>query len=310
MNLHGHGLIIKKKYFIGIAAVILSLLFLHSPASHALKGRAVKTKKHFLWAVESERNTVYLLGSMHILKSDSYPLPRGIEGIYDCCKKVVFETDIDGMNEPSSQGTMLKRGMYPPGNTLSQNISGQTYGKLEKTLNASGLPIARFERFRPWFIALTITAMEIQRLGFDPELGVDRYFFNKSKRDRKRLFFLESNEFQINLMAKMTASQQEMFLRETLKELEVIGSMASDLVNAWLTGSVDKLNSILKISFQEYPEIYKRFFTERNRGWVTKIERLLNQKEDILIIVGAGHLVGKDSVVDLLKQKGYKVRQR
>ncbi len=101
-----------------------------------------------------------------------------------------------------------------------------------------------------------------------------------------------------------------MFLKETLRELDVIESMSSEMVKAWKTGNIDKLYSIINISFHEYPDIYKRFFTQRNKRWIPKIKQLMRQHDDVLIIVGAGHLVGKDSVIELLREKGYKVRQK
>ncbi len=294
----------NNRRFLSVLIIIALILFFNTGYAYE------KMKKHFLWFVETEKNTIYLLGSIHILKKDSYPLQKEIENIYSCCRKVVFETDLDGMNDADSQAKMMKLGIYPAGQTLSQEISQQTYRLLERKLDKAGLPIAQFEQFKPWFIALTITVMEIQRLGFDPNFGVDRYFFNKAKKDKKEMIFLETNEFQLNLMAHLSRRQQELFLRETLKELEVIESMASDMMKAWKTGDIDKLYSIINISFDEYHDIYKRFFIQRNKRWIPKIKQLMKQHDDVLIIVGAGHLVGKDSVIELLKKKGYKVRQK
>jgi uncharacterized protein YbaP (TraB family) len=295
----------KNNHRLPFVFVLLSLILLFN-AAHAYE----KTKRHFLWSVESKKNTIYLIGSIHMMKKDSYPLPEAIENIYGCCKKVVFETDLDGMSSPESQTKMIKRGVYPTGQALSQNISPQTYNLLERKLDKAGLPIVLFERFKPWFVALSITAMEIQRLGFDPDLGIDRYFFNKAKRDKKEMIFLETNEFQLNLMANLGRPQQELFLRETLRELEIIESMASDMVSSWRTGDVDKLNSIIKLSLGEHPDIYRRFFIQRNRRWASKIKHLMKQADDVLIIVGSGHLVGEESLLELLRKQGYEVKQR
>ena len=262
--------------------------------------------KHFVWSVETGRNTIYLLGSIHVLKQNSYPLAQAIEEAYGCCKKVVFETDLDGMNDAASQSKMLSMGLYPEGETLSQSISRDTLDMLEKR----GLPITAFERFKPWFVALSVTVMEIQRLGFDPSLGVDRHFYNRAKRDGKALDFLETNDFQLNLMAEMDNDQQEAFLRETLKELEVVEEMVGDMLEAWKEGDSSRLYSITKIGFEEYPDIYYRFFTQRNRSWAGKLQKMSENGEDMLVIVGAGHLVGEGSLIELLKKKGYKVKQK
>jgi uncharacterized protein YbaP (TraB family) len=289
--------------------LICVLLFFFCYPSYAQKNGGITPGKHLLWAVHSGKNTVYLLGSIHVLKKDAYPLPDTIERIYGCCSKVVFETDLDGMNDPASQNKMKRLGSYPTGQTLSKNISTQTYELLKKRMAAANVQLERLEPFRPWFVALAITALEIQRLGYDPELGIDRYFFKKAKRDGKKMIFLETNERQLNLMARMNKTQQEMFLRETLKELDIIETMSADMVKAWETGDADRLNLIIKKGFDEHPDIYKRFFTQRNKNWLPQIQRLLKQDGDVLVIVGAGHLVGEQSLIDLLEKKGYKVQQ-
>jgi hypothetical protein len=294
---------INKRQWISFIAILV-LIFINFTPLYA------KTEKHFLWSIETDKGTIYFLGSIHILKPESYPLPEAVEKIYECCKTLVFETDLDGMNDPESQTRMMKLGLYPAGQKLSQNISRHTYTLLKKRLSASGLSITQFEQFKPWFAAMTLTALELQRLGFYPDLGIDRYFFNRAKRDNKNMVFLETNEFQLNLMANLSKRQQELFLGEVLEELEIIETMASDMLSAWRTGNVNAMYSIIKMSFDEYPEIYNRFFVHRNKRWIHKIERLIKQNGDVLVIVGAGHLVGKDNIIDLLRKKGYKVKQR
>ncbi len=303
----------RVKCFCRTVAVIIVLTTVcpfFVPGVAAKKGRDAETGKHFLWSVASERNTIYLLGSVHILKKNSYPLPQAIENIYGCCKTVVFETDLDGMNDPDSQKMIMKRGLYPQGHTLSGNVSRETHALLKTRLEASGLSIAQFDRFKPWFVAMTITGLELQRLGFDPDLGIDRYFYEKAKQEKRDMVFLETNNFQLNLMASLNKRHQDSFLRGVLKELDVIESLASEMLDAWNTGNGEKLDSILKKSNAEDPEIYDRFFVQRNRKWITHIKRLMKQDNDVLIIVGAGHLVGKESVIDLLIKKGYSVMQR
>jgi uncharacterized protein YbaP (TraB family) len=169
--------------------------------------------------------------------------------------------------------------------------------------------MTQLDKFRPWLTAQTLALMEMQRLGFDPGLGIDRYFYDRARKAGKRMDFLETNEFQLNVMAKMGRRQQEGFLKTTLQELAIIEEMASDMLNAWLHGDADALHSIIKRSFHENPDIYNRFFVQRNKRWMSRIRKLMKGGEDFLVIVGAGHLAGKDSVIDLLRQHGYRVRQ-
>jgi len=293
----------KKKICIFIA-VYFTLLFLSIPFAGA------KTGNSFIWSFASGDNTVYLLGSIHVLNKESYPLPEEIKNIYNCCRRIVFETDLDSMDDSSMQGKMLRRGMYPKGQTLSDNISSETYEMLREKLETSGLSILQFDQFRPWMVALTITGSEMIRLGFDPELGLDRSFFNMAKQDSKELLFLESNEFQINLFAGLGRTKQEALLRQVLIEIKIIESMFADMVSAWKSGSAEKLNSIMNESFRGFPDLHDRLITKRNRRWVAKILNMARQQGDLLVVVGAAHLVGEKSVVDLLRQKGYEVKQK
>lgn len=301
---------IKRNNYRFIFFLVSVLLIVFSIPVYAQENRGASPQKHFLWAVHSGKNTVYLLGSIHILKKDAYPLPETIEKAYGCCSKILFETDLDGMQDPASQNKMTKLGLYPAGETLRKNISAQTYELLKQKAAAANVPMERLEQFKPWFVAIAITALEIQRLGYDPELGVDRHFFNRAKKDGKEMAFLETNEQQLNLMADMNRYQQEMFLKETLKELEIIGTMASDMVKAWETGDSEKLYFITKTGFDKYPDIYYRFFIQRNKNWVPQIEKLLKLDGDVLVIVGAGHLAGEQSLIELLVKNGHQVEQR
>lgn len=296
-------MLFKKKTYL-LITLYFTLLLVSIPFADA------KTGNSFIWSFKSGDNTVYLLGSIHVLNKESYPLPEEIENIYNCCRRIVFETDLDSINESSMQGKMLRRGMYPKGQTLSDNISSETYEMLRRKLETSGLSILPFEQFRPWMVALTITGSEMIRLGFDHELGLDRKFINMAKQDSKELLFLESNEFQINLFAGLGRTKQEALLRQVLIEIKIIESMFSDMVSAWKSGSAEKLNSIMNESFRGFPDLHDRLITKRNRRWVAKILNMARQQGDLLVVVGAAHLVGEKSVVDLLKQKGYEIKQK
>ena len=304
MNIHG----ICKRGWLQSLLVFLLLLFIYVgtlAGAHAQQ----TTKKNFLWSLKSGRATIYLLGSVHLLTSDSYPLDNNIEAAYRASKKVVFETDIGGMNTLAVQEKLMSLGMYPEGQTLQQNISPETYNMLEKKLTELGLTVAQLNRLRPWMCALTLILFELQKLGFDPHYGIDRYFFNKAQQNKKEMAFLESIDYQISLFADMNSHEEESFLQQTLKDLEVVETMFADIVSAWKTGDAARLGSILSISFKDHPDIYNRFLAQRNKAWISKIEDLIARDDTVLIVVGAGHLVGPDNLLQLLRKRGYTIEQ-
>ena len=130
-----------------------------------------------------------------------------------------------------------------------------------------------------------------------------------SGEDQKEVGFLESVEFQLNLFGKMNAYDQNAFLGQTLKDLDIAAQMADDMLKYWKKGDADNLYALLFKSFEDYPQIENRLIRQRNIQWVKKIEEMMAEDKNIIIIVGAGHLIGPGSVVALLKQKGYRVKQ-
>ncbi len=301
-----HQYMRRAFYLFTIIVLAVSLI---SPAA-AYEGSQGNTAKHFLWSVHSGPRTVYLLGSIHLLKKESYPLPAAIDRIARCCGKLAFETDLDGMSDPAMQIRVMKRGMYPPGQGLSNNIAPETYALLREKLAGMGVPAAQIEPLRPWLAAQTIASSALLSLGFDPAFGIDRYFFERAKKEGKETLFLETNEFQINLFAGLGSERQDILLKQTLKELDVIEENFSVMVDAWEKGDDGRLGSFIEESFKGYPDLYRRFVTERNRKWVAKIQRWLKGDHDVLLIVGAAHLAGKGSLQELLEKKGYTIRQR
>ena len=269
-----------------------------------------QTTKSCLWTVETSSNKIYLLGSLHLLKQDAYPLAAAIEKAYADSRIIIFETDIAALQTPEAQAKLLELGVYPADQNLFEDLDENTRQQLEKKMSEIGLPVAQFSRFKPWFVALTLTTLELQRLGFNPNYGIDMYFFNKAKADGKEIGFLEPAEFQINLLGNMAEADQSDFLSQTLKDLEVVNELAGDLVGSWENGDADKLHELLSKSFKSYPNLHNRLLIQRNKNWGKQIESALRKNKNVLFVVGAGHLVGPESVVDLLKKKGYQVNQQ
>lgn len=303
---------IPKRYRSRPLSVITSLALIWAAASAALvpQSLAQDTRKSCLWSFQNKASAIYLLGSLHVLKRDAYPLESVIEKAYTASQKIVFETDIAAMKGPVILAKMLELGLYPEGQNLYQNLDGSTRRSLEKKLSELGLPLEHFARFKPWLVALTIISLELQRLGFDPNYGIDVYFFHRAIEDGKEIGFLEKAEYQLNLLAKMDKQGQNSFLSQTLKDLELASQLASDMVSYWKNGDADSLHALLFKSFKDYANIHDRLLIQRNKKWVSKIENLTREKKNALVVVGVGHLVGPDGLLDLLRKKGHKLKQK
>ena len=244
------------------------------------------------------------------MKKESYPLSSAIENAYKNSEILVFETDIESMNDPAFQVKMMAFGMYQDGSTLKKKIPEKLYSQLQEKMNGYGLNLAQFDLFKPWFCAIAISMAELKKLGFDETLGIDNFFFNRAKQDHKKRSFFETNEFQLNLFSAMEQVNQALFLEQTLKDIEIIETLFSEIMNYWTNGDAEKLGMIINKSFLDYPAIYERFITARNNTWLPKIEGLLRQDKNVFIIAGAGHLVGEQGIIKMLKERGYKIEQQ
>jgi len=290
--------------------MILTMVWGWATAVQAQETFQGKGTKSFLWTAASGKNVIHLLGSVHFLARESFPLADAIENAYSSSKKIVFETDIDGFNAPAFQAEMSTLGLIPEGQTLQQYLAEQTYSSLKNKVERLGLPMELFDRLKPWLCALTLTAMELQRLDLEPNYGIDHYFLNKAKKDGKQILFLESVGDQLRLFTEMTKRQEASFLQQTLEDLEVLETKLADLIGAWTSGDADRLGSIVEMGFKGHPEIYEKMVVRRNKNWATQIDRLIQQGGNALVVVGAAHLVGEESVLRLLRSRGYEIKQR
>lgn len=276
----------------------------------AKKAAVEQSTKNCLWSIQTPSNKIFLLGSIHVLKRETYPLDPAIEKAYASSERIIFETDIAAMQEPAMQAKMLELGLYPAGQNLFDNIASDTRQQLEKKMSALGLPLEAFSQIKPWFVALSLTTLELQRLGYDPQYGIDVYFFGKAQSGGKEIGYLESPEYQIDLLGNMASKDQNNFLKQTLKDLELVSELAGDLVRSWKAGNADKLHELLHKSFKDYPSLNDRLLIQRNLKWVNEVEAAMRQNKNVLFVVGAGHLVGPESVVDLLRKNGHEVKQQ
>jgi hypothetical protein len=264
----------------------------------------------FMWSVQGPKSKVFLLGSMHMFKAASYPLEPRIEKAYQSCPRVVFEADLEGPGTDEIRDMMLKLGTYHDGKTLPKEISEKTYALFRERVEANNLKVEQFDTYRPWFAALSIATVELKRLGFTAENGLDAHFSDEAVSDKKKMIYLETARQQLDLLANAFPGKEEDLLKQALEEVAVLEKASAEMVQAWKAGDAARMEAFTQKSLKEFPEVEKKLFTERNKAWTTRILRLLSQEGDVFVVVGAGHLVGKGGLLEMLKAKGYKVVQQ
>ena len=286
-----------------LSACACVVLLLCSAAS-----MAADAQRHILWSLQGKTNKVYLLGSFHLLKA-SETLPAALDAAYVDAEKLVMEIDMDDLDPAQMQQVVMELGMLPPDQSLQKQLGAEAYPQFTATARKLGIDPAMLERFQPWFAAITLVQAELIKLGFDPNSGVEQRFTRRAVEDRKPIQGLETVREQLEIMARMPEKQQREFLLYSINDAERMASEVDELLVAWRRGDTAAMAKLLAEGFKEYPDLYRPLTVERNRKWIPQIEQLLDDKEDYLVVVGALHLVGTDSVIDLLERKGYKPRQ-
>jgi uncharacterized protein YbaP (TraB family) len=264
---------------------------------------------HSLWKAHGKSNSVYLLGSIHFAKADFYPLAKPIEQAYDGSAIIVFEANLGEMKTMETQVRLLKAGMCPAGETLGQQVGKETYAALQTWLKNTGGESSMLDQMKPWLASVTLVALELQKLGFNPGQGIDEHFYSRANEDKKEIRGLESVDFQINLFADLSREDSELFLKSMLEDLDRFPKIFGDVIEAWKVGDAAKIEPLLLEITKKYPAMYKKFLADRNRVWLPKIEELLAREKNVFVVVGMAHLVGNDGVVQLLKKKGVRVEQ-
>ena len=267
------------------------------------------TAKSCLWKVTSESGTLYLQGSIHVLKAEHYPLAPAIEQAYAASDALVLEVDMAEMASPKIQQQIMAKALLPDGGTLQKELDAATYQALATACTQTGLPPAALENFKPWFASITLTLVKMQTMGFDPNLGLDHYFYEKAKADEKKVIGLETVNFQIDLFDNLTTTNPNDFVGRTLADLELLEKEVGNLCTAWMTGDIASVEKLMAQSFEGYPELYKIFVLDRNKRWIKKMDGFLKKSKTHMMVVGAGHLSGKGGLLDLLKKRGYTVEQ-
>ena len=265
--------------------------------------------KSFLWQIQSGKGNIYILGSVHFLKKENYPLNKTIEKVFDDTQKLVLEIDLNSEDAGMVQRITLEKGIDRD-RTLQQSVSPETYSLAEKRAQELGIDIRTLSPLKPWVVALTMTALQLKKLGFDPNYGVDRYLAERAAKSGKVTMGLETVAFQIGLIDQLSERDQESMLRQSLKEMDLLDRALDQIVRAWSTGDVSALEALLLSGMREYPAVHQNVIVARNRRWLPEIEKMIQQGESTLIVVGAAHLVGKDGVIELLRARGYTVEQK
>ncbi|MBN2161721.1 MAG: TraB/GumN family protein [Pontiellaceae bacterium] len=265
--------------------------------------------KSCLWKASLGEKTIYLQGSIHSLKPENYPLAEAIQQAYQESDTIFFEADIGEMHTKKTQDLLLQKATYPSGHALKTELSEESYRLLQKELAACGISETLIQNYKPWFVSIMIMGKRFQNMGLNPELGLDKHLYEQAVKDGKKIDAFETIEFQFSLFESLSDNDDDAYTRYFIKDMQQGMEMLPEIIKAWTEGNLDKLNSVFMEGIEEYPEMYDRFVTQRNKAWMKRIEGIPPSGKPVMIVVGAAHLADKEGLVALLKARGYTVEQ-
>jgi len=262
-----------------------------------------------IWKLSDEDSEVYLFGTIHLLPEDVDWRSERFEEIFASAETVYFEAPVQ---DPDAQASMLqviqRRGLNPPGVTLSSLLSEEANAKLAELGPRLGFSPIALEPLRPWLAGIQVGVAQIMADGYDPNSGVESVLWPEAVEAGKQLAFFETLEQQIGFFADMSDEAQVAFLESGLTQIEETPEMLDRMVEFWLAGDVPGFEALMLESMRdETPEVYDAIITDRNIAWVADIEEMLEGSGVIFIAVGAAHLPGEDGVVTLLRARGHAV---
>ena len=259
-----------------------------------------------VWSLKGKRNTVYLAGSVHALPEGHAELSPQLERAYEAADAIVMEVDLDDLNPLEAVQFVAEQGTLPPAQSLEDVVGAAKYSKIMELANSIDVPELALARLEPWAAAMVLTQFALMKSGFDPELGIDMQVTARARADGKPIEGLETVVDQLGIFDARSLSEQTKFLVDAADDVPKMHDDLERLIAAWRTGDLDALEREFNKERSQAPALYDQLLGQRNRKWLPKIEALLDDDKDYLVLVGTLHYVGHDGLLELLARDGHK----
>ena len=255
------------------------------------------------------QETLYLAGSVHVLRASDYPIPVVLEDAFKKSAGLVEEIDLGKFDAESAQLQMLQQGSYPPGHSLKTDLPPAVYQRVAALAAKQKVDMRMIETMRPWLASIVLLDNQLAQDGFDPESGVDIHFADEADASGKPVIGLEQASYQLGLFAQFPDKAQQDLLVQSLDESDTLKSEMDTLIGAWHDGDTKVLEKELGEEFGKYPEVYQAVLVQRNRAWMPQLEKFMADGKIYFVAVGALHLVGPDGLLALFQKDDYTVEQ-
>lgn len=251
-----------------------------------------------LWVIKDADTTIYLFGTIHILKPGLGWFDEGVKKAFDASQQVVLEIPLP--KEADAQQVMLARVVDPDGPPLTEKLHAEKRAAYAAVLEKLGIPAAALDKFYPWFAAVTMSQIQLQKAGYDVASGAERSIDAAAQAAGKPVTGLETLQQQIGYFADLPEAEQIAFLELGVDGFDEGPKLIDEMVADWAKGDPDALAKVMNRDIDKLPVLYKTLLKDRNARWADWIDARMKQPGTVFIAVGAGHLAGKDSVQAML----------
>ena len=267
----------------------------------------------FLWQVAGEHATVSLTGSIHVGRTDFFPLAEPLEQAFAASDALAVEVDVaDPAVQQAAAMLMLQKGMLPADETLQSRLGDAVWGRLQAFAESRGIPLAVYGRFRPGIVAMILLLEEYKRQGLDPELGIDQHFLAEAKEAGKPVRQLETIEAQLDLFVQVDDVLDDIMIGEMLDQMADLAAETDRMIALWRAGDADGLERMMAEQTGDDPAMlafYRKLLDDRNAAMADSVDAWLRGDRGVFVVVGAGHFGGENGLVRLLEGKGWAVEQ-
>ncbi len=289
---------------LSLSVLSVSALPVLLPAQDASK----PVSQGIVFKVEGGKAPMFLCGSVHLMQEQDFPLPAAYETAFKQSQRVVMEVPPDEMDPAKAQPALMKYAVIKDGK-LEEKLSADTYKILQDWAKEKGVPLAGLVQFKPWLIALTITQHAYEESGMKADRGIDVYFRNRLEQEKKLGTGLETMDEQFRLLGGFSEVMQDQMVVQAIHEAKEAKEELAKLLEAWRAGDTEVVAKTMTESFAELPEMEKVLLRDRNLRWLPKVKQMLTEATPTMMLVGAGHLCGAESLVALLRKEGFVVTQ-
>lgn len=264
---------------------------------------ATKDADPALWVVKDDDTTIYLFGTVHVLKPGLSWFDEAVKDAFDKSDALMLEMVLPE-DQAEIQQVMLPLAIDPERTALSSRLDNEQRAAYYAAMDKVGLPATQFDIFEPWFAAVTLSVAPLAKLGYDPEQGAEKQLTRFAKSTGKPIAGFEDLKEQLGFLDRLPADAQLSYLNSVVRDIDKMGPTLDTLVAQWAAGNPEALAETMNESMAETPEVAEALLFARNARWADQIKTRMDEPGTVFVAVGAGHLAGDRSVQVLLAERG------